>query len=107
VKPAITAGNGERLWERAAAADQIRSAAAAGRAVVGCEVYARHQVGWGTFITWWDVEPPRGPGEPWPAFVARCASYTLDRLDDDPLHLFFLAIEPRSGNNSPSDYGNL
>jgi hypothetical protein len=84
VKPAITAGSGECLWELDAATELVELAVMHRLAVVGCEIYRRHDVGWGTFAGYWDVDPPRTAGECWPAFVQRCGEFNLIRLSAEP-----------------------
>jgi hypothetical protein len=110
VKPAIIAGNGECLWERDVAAAVVGLVAKGGLAVVGCEIYRRHHVGWGTYVGYWDVGPPRGDDEAWSGFVPRCAQSVLCRLAGEP------SADPRTGGNDllyflavvdESQYGRL
>jgi hypothetical protein len=111
--PALTAGNGERLWEWADALEIVRLLPEHGLAILGCEVYRRHRVGWGTFVEYWDVEPPRASSESWPDFATRAAAYALAKLSggrssaSGPDHapgaglLYFLAI------SAEADFGVL
>ena len=84
MKPAITAGSGERLWELDAAKELVERAMASRLGVIGCEIYRRHEVGWGTFVDCWDVAPPWAANECWSAFVQRCGEFNLIRLGAEP-----------------------
>jgi hypothetical protein len=84
MKPAITAGSGECFWELDAAKELVERAVQSRLGVIGCEIYRRHEVGWGTFVDYWDVDPPRGANECWSAFVRRCGEFNLIRLSAEP-----------------------
>ena len=90
--------NGERLWAAQDALDLVSWLADHGFAMLGGEVYSRHEIGWGTYSREWSTSPPREPAESWSRFVERGRAVAVDFLErelispTDPPQLYFLAF---------------
>jgi hypothetical protein len=102
VPPALGASafivkNGERLWPVRESIELVEWLAQHRLAVLGCEVYQRHEIGWGTYSREWSTTP-RAAGESWDRFVERARSAAIDFLHQDlaanetPPPLYFLAF---------------
>jgi hypothetical protein len=99
---AFVVGNGERLWRGEQAVEVADWLAGQGFGILGGEIYARHDVGWGTFVRDWLTEPMRQPNEPWDGYVTRARQQALNYVmsnrrppisaDADADHLYFLAF---------------
>jgi hypothetical protein len=92
---AFAVGNGELLWRPAAAREVAEWLAAKDVAVLGGEIYRTGlTVGWGTYVTGWEMDPPWARTEPWSDFVERCRQEALAALGTDlPAEtLVFLAV---------------
>jgi hypothetical protein len=101
-RAAFTVKNGERLWSWDDANEMLHWLRSNSFATLGLETYQRHGIGWGTFMHDWSTSPPRGPGETWPAFVARSTNQALGELrrlssrDPSRSRLYFIAFASES-----------
>jgi hypothetical protein len=94
--------NGERLWRADQAIEVAQWLASRRLGIMGGEIYARHDVGWGTFLRDWATEPMLGIGEGWFAYVERATNQARAVITDhrreaaqgfaDSDHLYFLAF---------------
>jgi hypothetical protein len=95
---AFVVKNGERLWPVGEALELVDWLAQTGHAVLGGEVYQRHEIGWGTYSREWSTTPPRAPAEAWESFVERARSAAIEYLrresvaNEVPPPLYFLAF---------------
>jgi hypothetical protein len=95
---AFVVKNGERLWPARESLELVTWLAHHRYAVLGGEVYHRHDIGWGTYSREWSTTPPRSRSESWEVFVERARSVAIEYLEQDlaieetPAPLYFLAF---------------
>jgi hypothetical protein len=99
---AFVVENGEHLWRAEQAIEVADWLATQELGILGGEIYARHDVGWGTFVRDWLTEPMRRPHESWQAYVSRAKQQAVGMVlsnrrpstaaEAGADHLYFLAF---------------
>jgi hypothetical protein len=75
------AGNGEKFWFGDHGGEAAQSLAREGRAILGGEIYRRHDVAWATYTGAWRTDPPRRAGESWSVWVERGLQQAVSQIE--------------------------